>query len=242
MENLPQSPSQRTATGNPFRRPVTSSTLSGNSQSDLPLDLSSPNRRRSVVPARTPSTSSQSGTQHEWDYNARSTTASTDEYQEEVVPIDFWPHSDSEDDGTGDETPGASSSLKRSTTTKSSSTGRMFRAILQKFGRSYNNRYDFLPNDAQERDRNTLQHHIALEVLDGRLHLAPITHPRRVLDLGCGPGDWALTFARRNPKTAVFGMDVEPVKPRVRLPNCRFHLGDFTEKWPIDGKFNFIYL
>ncbi|KAI1267315.1 S-adenosyl-L-methionine-dependent methyltransferase [Xylariaceae sp. FL1019] len=118
----------------------------------------------------------------------------------------------------------------------------MFRAIMQRFGRSYNNRYDFLPNDAQEKDRNTLQHNIAVEVLDGRLYLAPVTNPRRVLDLGCGPGDWTIDVAKRNPTAAVFGIDVEPVKPRVRLPNCRFHLGDFTEKWPYDGKFDLIHL
>lgn len=37
-----------------------------------------------------------------------------------------------------------------------------------------------------------LQHQIFRQVYDGRLHLAPVTNPSRVLDIGTGPGTWAL--------------------------------------------------
>ncbi|KAI1488340.1 S-adenosyl-L-methionine-dependent methyltransferase [Biscogniauxia mediterranea] len=123
----------------------------------------------------------------------------------------------------------------------SSGTSRFFRAILQRFGRSYNKRYEFLPNDIQEKNRNVLQHKIMLEVFDGRLHLAPVVKPRRVLDLGTGPGDWVLGFGKRNPKSAVLGIDLERVHPEYELPNCRFQVFDFTERWMF-GSFDFIHL
>lgn len=37
-----------------------------------------------------------------------------------------------------------------------------------------------------------LQHQIIQEVLDGKLHLAPVKRARRVLDVGTGPGLWPL--------------------------------------------------
>ena len=40
-----------------------------------------------------------------------------------------------------------------------------------------------------------IQHRIITDLLDGRLHVAPLTMPRRVLDVGAGPGSWALVCA-----------------------------------------------
>ncbi len=31
-------------------------------------------------------------------------------------------------------------------------------------------------------------------MLDGKLHLAPLNHPQRVLDLATGTGIWAIDF------------------------------------------------
>ncbi|KAK6068364.1 methyltransferase domain-containing protein [Seiridium cupressi] len=62
--------------------------------------------------------------------------------------------------------------------------------------RTFNKRYDLFPNDQKERDRNLAQHEIVVHVFDGKLHLAPLTHPRRVLDVGTGPGIWALEFGK----------------------------------------------
>jgi ubiquinone/menaquinone biosynthesis C-methylase UbiE len=40
-----------------------------------------------------------------------------------------------------------------------------------------------------------LAHHIYLTLTGGKLYLAPILNPQRVLDLGTGTGIWAIDFA-----------------------------------------------
>ncbi|GAW21702.1 hypothetical protein ANO14919_112260 [Xylariales sp. No.14919] len=221
-------------------RPTTSSTFAVYSQ----MELQASGRRESARPS-TSSTSSHSGTQLKWDpshpsyYDSRATTSSEiDDLN--LEPEGFFPHSDSEDDSGGDGN--GSTTLKRTTTAKSSSAARKIRAILQKFGRSYNKHYDFLPNDMQEKDRNVLQHTILLDTLDGRLQLAPIVNARRVLDLGCGPGIWPLEFARRSPNTLVLGIDIDPVRRPFNLPNCKFQVVDFNKPWSYDFMFDFIHL
>jgi ubiquinone/menaquinone biosynthesis C-methylase UbiE len=39
-----------------------------------------------------------------------------------------------------------------------------------------------------------LQHHSFKVMLDGKLNLAPISNPKRVLDLATGTGIWAIEF------------------------------------------------
>ncbi|KAI0526402.1 S-adenosyl-L-methionine-dependent methyltransferase [Xylaria bambusicola] len=212
-----------------------SSTLAVYSQTELQAS----SRREGTRPP-TSSTSSQSGIIPEWNpnrqsyYSSRAVT-SLDIDDLNLEPNEFWPPSDSDDSG-------CDTTLKRTTPSTSGSTARKIKAILQRFGRSYNKRYDLLPNDAQEKDRNTLQHNICLETFDGKLHQAPVNNARRVLDLGCGPGDWALEFARRNPNAIVLGIDIDPVKSSFSLPNCRFEVTDFNKEWSYDVKFDFIHL
>ncbi|KAI1125067.1 S-adenosyl-L-methionine-dependent methyltransferase [Nemania abortiva] len=195
----------------------------------------------------TSSTSSQSAIQAEWDPTGQSYYGSRANNSSEIddlnlEPDEFWPRSDSDDDDSED----VGGVLKRATTAKTrGSAARRFMtkfSKVQRWGRLYDNRYNFLPSDSQEKDRNTLQHLIVLEMFDAKLHLAPVANARRVLDLGCGPGDWPLEFARRNPNTFVIGMDIEPIKPPYALPNCQFKVGDFTNRWPYESKFDFIHL
>ncbi|KAI0544368.1 S-adenosyl-L-methionine-dependent methyltransferase [Xylaria curta] len=228
----------RSSIGDSAVRPATSSAIAGFSQTEQQAS----SLRESTRPP-TSSTSSQSGTQLDWDpaghsyYGSRATTSSEiDDLN--LEPDEFWPQTDSEDDSGRD----GSVISKRTTTAKSGTTARKLRAMLQKFGRSYNKSYDFLPNDAQEKDRNILQHNIVLEMLDGKLHLAPVANARRVLDLGCGPGIWPLEFAKRNPNTLVIGVDADPIRPPFHLPNCKFREADFYDKWPYESKFDFIHL
>lgn len=45
-----------------------------------------------------------------------------------------------------------------------------------------------MPNDEKEADRLDIWNQLVLVTLDQRLHLAPIKHPQRVLDVGTGTG------------------------------------------------------
>ncbi|KAI5792670.1 hypothetical protein FPQ18DRAFT_389246 [Pyronema domesticum] len=45
-----------------------------------------------------------------------------------------------------------------------------------------------MPTDETEQERLDMHHEIMLELLDGKLHLAPIHNPKRILDIGTGIG------------------------------------------------------
>jgi hypothetical protein len=54
----------------------------------------------------------------------------------------------------------------------------------------------FAPNDDVENDRLDMHHHLATLMLDGKLHVAPIANPQRILDIGCGTGIWSIEMGR----------------------------------------------
>ncbi|KAG5776214.1 hypothetical protein H9Q73_010121 [Fusarium xylarioides] len=104
--------------------------------------------------------------------------------------------------------------------------------------------YGLVPNSQQEQDRNVIQHTVIINIFKG-LHLSPITSkPKRVLDVGTGPGTWALEFATKYPSCSVLGVDIEPVHPPYTKSNCSFKTFDITHDWDIfnGGNFDFIHI
>ncbi|KAB5518858.1 methyltransferase domain-containing protein [Coniochaeta sp. 2T2.1] len=116
--------------------------------------------------------------------------------------------------------------------------------FVQEFGRTYHKYKEgkyFLPNDEKERDRLNLQHEIALLSHQGKLCVAPVGSPARVLDVGTGTGIWAIEFALQNPSSPVLGTDLSPIQPPFIPPNCRFEIDDIEDMWLWTSNFDFIY-
>ncbi|WP_376796303.1 class I SAM-dependent methyltransferase [Thermogemmatispora sp.] len=99
-----------------------------------------------------------------------------------------------------------------------------------------------LPKDLGEVNRLDFQHYVLRSVLKGN-YLAPVRRPRRILDVGCGTGQWAIELAQQFPEAEVIGLDVEQVKTRsAPPPNFRFVQGDILEGLPFEeGYFDFVH-
>ncbi|RSL81823.1 hypothetical protein CEP51_005572 [Fusarium floridanum] len=98
-----------------------------------------------------------------------------------------------------------------------------------------------VPNDDDEQDRMDLGHHIYRLILGGKLYLAPIKEPQRVLDLGTGTGIWAMEFADEFPSAQVLGTDLSPIQPTWTPPNCIFEVDDFESPWLYKQPFDYIH-
>jgi SAM-dependent methyltransferase len=96
------------------------------------------------------------------------------------------------------------------------------------------------PRHPSEPDRLDVQHY-ALNLTVGANYVAPIGTPERVLDTGCGTGQWAYDLCRDFPNAVVVGLDLQPSKP-VRPANFRFQQGDLLDGLPFaDGEFDFVH-
>ncbi|KAF2433501.1 hypothetical protein EJ08DRAFT_628691 [Tothia fuscella] len=61
-----------------------------------------------------------------------------------------------------------------------------------------------------EEDRLSLQHKTLYHVFGDKLFLPPLEYPRRILDCGYGPGDWAVDMATTYSHSEVIAMDIYP--------------------------------
>jgi trans-aconitate methyltransferase len=98
-----------------------------------------------------------------------------------------------------------------------------------------------LPNDETEQDRQDLLHHVRNLTLGGKLYLAPIDNPKRVIDIGTGTGIWAIDFADSMPDTEVLGTDLSPIQPSWVPPNLRFQIENAEEPWAYSKPFDYIH-
>ncbi|KGO38135.1 hypothetical protein PEX1_073200 [Penicillium expansum] len=114
-------------------------------------------------------------------------------------------------------------------------------------GRRYhayrNGQYPF-PNDQEEQDRLALVHHLFKLLTGGDLYRAPIrnSNPRHILDIGTGPGEWALDMAEDYPQADIIGTDLSPIQPNWAPPNCRFFIDDAESDWTFSPGETFDYI
>ncbi|WP_052890811.1 class I SAM-dependent methyltransferase [Thermogemmatispora carboxidivorans] len=100
-----------------------------------------------------------------------------------------------------------------------------------------------LPKDLGEVNRLDFQHYVLRSALRGN-YLAPIVQPRRILDVGCGTGQWAFELAQQFPQAEVIGLDLEPAKAKATTPpaNYRFVQGDALKGLPFENEtFDFVH-
>ncbi|KAF2637766.1 S-adenosyl-L-methionine-dependent methyltransferase [Massarina eburnea CBS 473.64] len=99
-------------------------------------------------------------------------------------------------------------------------------------GRIYGNDSYYMPCDQPEQDRLTLQHQIYLLALKGKLTTTKVSpKTSRILDLGTGPGDWAVGMAKECPWAEVVGIDMAVWDLDITETTA----GDTEVRWEIDN-------
>lgn len=84
------------------------------------------------------------------------------------------------------------------------------------------------------------QHEVLRDVL-GANYLAPVENPDRILEVGCGTGQWARDLCAAFPKALVVGLDTMPNTPRQPV-NYRFVRSNLFEGLPFrDDRFDFVH-
>lgn len=79
--------------------------------------------------------------------------------------------------------------------------------------------------------------------LRDKLFLAPVTDPKRILDIGTGTGIWATDIADKFFDAEVIGTDLSPVQPGMQPDNCRFEIDDCMSEWVYpENHFDFIHI
>ncbi|KAI8940690.1 hypothetical protein NX059_001958 [Plenodomus lindquistii] len=104
-------------------------------------------------------------------------------------------------------------------------------------GRTYGNETYYLPciylphEDFREQDRLSLQHQIFSYALKGKLTTTRLlSSTRRILDLGTGPGHWAVGMAQQYPDAEVVGIDMS----QWDIETTEATLGDSQVTWELD--------
>lgn len=159
-----------------------------------------------------------------------------------VQPEGFIVEPDEGNDGTsdvdsalGDDRASSTDSLTSSVLNYEYENGRRYHAFRS-------GQY-FLPNDEAEQDRLDLTHHILSLLLGGDLFKAPITEPKRILDIGTGTGIWAIDIADTFPAAEVIATDLSPIQPKWIPPNLEFQVDDAeADRWSFSKPFDYIHL
>ncbi len=108
-----------------------------------------------------------------------------------------------------------------------------------------------LPRDIDEMNRLDFQHYVLRQAFGGNF-LAPIEHPRAILDVGTGTGRWAREVATVFPSANLIGLDLNPPpmdeqaqasEDDLLPPNYAFVPGNILEGLPFaDASFDFVHM
>ena len=113
-------------------------------------------------------------------------------------------------------------------------------------GRRYCNDTYFLPNDEIEQTRMNIVHQMHLILLDGRLTVVPPPpNTRRILDVGSGPGNWAIAMAEQYPDAEIVATDLSIFDSHflsLAPPNILFEIDDAEREWTYHEPFDFIHI
>lgn len=119
-------------------------------------------------------------------------------------------------------------------------------AVVIENDRRYCNSMYFMPNDDVEQTRLNIIHQIYLILLDGKLTAVPLAKPdARILDIGTGPGDWALEMSGLYPNASIIASDIgvfDGGLGHVDLPNVSFQIDDARGEWTYHQPFDLIHL
>ncbi|KAJ5743687.1 hypothetical protein N7533_008557 [Penicillium manginii] len=115
-------------------------------------------------------------------------------------------------------------------------------------GRRYCDTTYFMPNDETELTRLNILHQIYLILLDGHLTTAPfrtnaLSAPR-ILDIGTGPGDWAIEMSAEFPNAEIIASDIgvfDSGLGQLSLPNVEFQLADAQDEWTYHEPFDLVH-
>ncbi|THH13193.1 hypothetical protein EW146_g6999 [Bondarzewia mesenterica] len=95
----------------------------------------------------------------------------------------------------------------------------------------------------QELKRLDEQHNGITRYLEGKLSLAPLDKPRKILEMGAGTGAWAIQAALQYPDAEVLAVDMSPLPSRYFPSNVKFEQLDLLNEFPWEKEsFDVIHL
>ncbi|KAH7406499.1 S-adenosyl-L-methionine-dependent methyltransferase [Phaeosphaeria sp. MPI-PUGE-AT-0046c] len=101
----------------------------------------------------------------------------------------------------------------------------------------------YAPNDEANQSYETVVHHLWLLTLHDKLFLAPISNPKRILDVGTGTGLWAVDIADHFPAAEITATDLSPILYTSAPPNLTFEIDDACSEWTYPANhFDFIHI
>ena len=102
-----------------------------------------------------------------------------------------------------------------------------------------------MPNDADEQTRQQILHEVFQHAMGDRLTTVPLHHPRKILDIGTGTGEWAMAMGDEYPDAEIIGTDIAKIQPTAVPLNVFFEIDDAEEDggwtWPED-EFDLVHL